>query len=114
MPIIYLCGKLDTTDEAFNFYADAEDFLSTIPEFESYKIVNFTKMAEVLPELSPYQFQQIAFEFIQISDVVFMVDGWQKSQCARTELAYAKLMGKRIVYQDYFKKYRKERNNDNE
>lgn len=111
--MIYLCGKLDTTEETYNKYADVEEFIKTLRAFDGEKVINLTRISDVLPALTSYQFQQIAFQFITIADTIFMVNGWQRSKMAHTELAFAKALGKRIIYQDYYKRYRKEKNDGN-
>ena len=113
MQVIYLSGKIDTTDEAFDTYADAEEFIKSYRLFDGDRVVNLTRMREVLPALSSYQYRAIAFQFINICDAIFMVDGWKQSKTAKLELEYAKSLGKKVLYQDYFKKYRKAKTNAN-
>jgi hypothetical protein len=36
-----------------------------------------------------------------------MVSGWQKSKGANAELSYAKSLGKKVMYQDYYAPFRK-------
>lgn len=115
MQVIYLSGKLDTTEEAYNAFADAEEFIKSYRLFDGDRVVNLTRISEVLPALSPYQYRSIAYQFINICDAIFMVDGWKQSKTAKLELEYAKSLGKKVLYQDYFKKYRKGKTNgDNE
>lgn len=40
------------------------------------------------------------FNLIEISDVVYMMDNWKKSNGARKEHAYANTLDKKIVYQE--------------
>ena len=49
---------------------------------------------------------QIDFRLIDIAEAIFMLDGWQKSKGACAELAYAKSIGKKVLYQKYFKEFR--------
>jgi hypothetical protein len=109
MKVIYLSGKIDNTEECFNAFSNAEEFIKTMKGNKDARVINLTKIYEVLPELSPYQFRQIAFQFIQISDTIFMIDGWQKSKQSCAELSYAKSIGKNVLYQKYYKEYRYDR-----
>ena len=38
----------------------------------------------------------------EISDAIFMIHDWHQSKRACDELQYAKSLGKKIIYQDYF------------
>ena len=113
MQVIFLSGKLDNTDEAYNSFADAEEFIKSYRLFDGDRVVNLTRISEVLPALTPYQYRSIAYQFINICDAIFMVDGWKQSKIAKLELEYAKSLGKIVFYQDYFKKYRKGKSNGN-
>jgi hypothetical protein len=44
---------------------------------------------------------------MDISDIVFMVSGWQDSKSANAELVYSKSLGKKVMYQDYYSPFRK-------
>lgn len=113
MQVIYLSGKLDTTKEAYDAFADAEEFIRSNRIFDGDRVVNLTRINEVLPALSSYQYRSISYQFINICDAIFMVDGWKESKTAQLELAYAKSLGKKILYQDYYKKYRRGKINGN-
>ena len=49
----------------------------------------------------------IDYKLIELCDAIFMLDGWQQSKGAVAELSYAKSLGKKPMYQDYFKDFKK-------
>lgn len=107
---VYLSGKISGNPRYKEQFAEAEEFLK-----DKYTVINVAKVVEALPSLELIKYVQLDFELIKLCDVIFMIDGWQKSKHAAAELTYAKSIGKKVLYQDYFKKYRKEKiNGDND
>ena len=79
-----------------------------------HKAINFAKIVDNIAELTYEQQMKIKYLLIEMSEAIFMVDGWQKSKSAHTELAYAKSLGKKVLYQDYFKEFRKNEKRDSD
>jgi hypothetical protein len=48
----------------------------------------------------------IDYKLLELSEAIYMLDGWQKSKGACAELSYAKSLGKKVIYQKYFKEFR--------
>ena len=101
--IIYLSGSITGNDNHKEEFACAERFLSQM----KYAVINPVKVGEELPNLTYEQYMQICYRLIDISDIIFMVSGWQKSKGANAELSYAKSLGKEVKYQDYYAPFRK-------
>lgn len=54
----------------------------------------------VLPEGFPYEaYMPICTSMIDQCDTIYMLNNWKDSKGAKAELGYAKVTGKRIVYQ---------------
>ena len=101
--IVYLSGKITDNPDYKKDFACAELFLSQI----GYMVVNPARLDEVAKELTYEQYMQICYRLIDIADIIFMVSGWQKSKGANAELSYAKSLGKKVMYQDYYAPFRK-------
>lgn len=107
MGTIYLSGKIAGNTKYKEQFEEAEKFLEG-----KYTVINVAKVLETLPTLDLIKYVQLDFELIKLCDAIFMIDGWQKSKYATAELSYAKSIGKKVLYQKYFKEYRKEFKND--
>lgn len=101
--IVYLSGKIEDNPNYKSEFACAELFLVRM----GYIVVNPARLDEVSNSLSHEQYMQICYRLVDISDIIFMVSGWQKSKGANAELSYAKSLGKKVMYQDYYAPFRK-------
>ena len=106
--IVYLSGKITDNPDYKKDFASAELFLLQM----GYMVVNPARLDEVAKELTYEQYMQICYRLIDIADIIFMVSGWQKSKGANAELSYAKSLGKKVMYQDYYAPFRKIGGND--
>lgn len=103
MQIVYLSGRITGNDNYLNEFACAERFLKQM----GYIVLNPAEILKDLGELSYEQCLQICYRLLDIADIIFMVSGWNTSKIANAQLTYAKSLGKRIMYQDYFEPFRK-------
>jgi hypothetical protein len=101
--IIYLSGKITGNENYKKDFKCAENFLKQM----GYIVVNPAELEEVAEGLTYEQYMHICYRLIDISHYVFMVSGWQKSKGANAELSYAKSLGKKVMYQDYYAPFRK-------
>lgn len=101
--IVYLSGKIVGNDNYKAEFKCAELFLQQM----GYIVINSSEVHEAVEGLTCEQYMQIYYKLMDISDIVFMVSGWQDSKSANAELVYAKSLGKKIMYQDYYAPFRK-------
>lgn len=101
--IIYLSGRITDQEDYKKNFAEAEDFLKPM----GYVIINPAELDEVAEDLTYEQYMKICYRLVEIADIIFMVSGWQKSKGANAELSYAKSLGKKVMYQDYYAPFRK-------
>lgn len=106
--IIYLSGKITENDNYKKDFKCAENFLKQM----GYIVINPAQLDEIAEGLTYEQYMQICYRLIDISDVMFMVSGWQKSYGANAELSYAKSIGKHIMYQEHYKPFRGKHNEE--
>ena len=50
--------------------------------------------------LSQAEYMQICMQMVMIANVIYVLTGWESSLRAQAEIALAKKLGKRIIYQD--------------
>ena len=102
--IVYLSGKISGNENYKKDFAVAEVYLRQL----GYIVVNPAQLDEISTEKLTYeQYMRICYKLIDISDIVFMVSGWKDSKGANAELTYAKSLGKKVMYQDYYAPFRK-------
>ena len=100
---IYLSGGITNNPNYKSDFASAEKFLNDM----GYIVINPANLEEVAEGLSSEQYLHICYRLIDISKAIFMVSGWKKSKGANAELTYAKSLGKKVMYQDYYSPFRK-------
>lgn len=107
--IVYLSGAISGKENYKKDFASAELFLVQM----GYIVLNPAKLDELSNEkLSYEQYMRVCYSLVDIADIIFMVSGWQKSKGANAELSYAKSLGKKVKYQDYYAPFRKEGENE--
>ena len=98
-----MSGKITDNENYKQDFASAERFLLQM----GYIVANPARLDEVAEGLTYEQIMKICYRLVDISDIIFMVSGWQKSKGANAELSYAKSLGKKVMYQDYYAPFRK-------
>ena len=101
--IVYLSGRISNNDNYKHEFALAEDVLKLL----GFYVINPAELDMVAEGLTHDQYMQICYRLVDIADIIFMVSGWQKSKGANAELSYAKSLGKKVMYQDYYAPFRK-------
>lgn len=105
--LVYISGKITNNENYKNDFLKAECWL----KLNDYTPINPVKVCEMLPNLAYNKYMAIDYKLIDLCDAIFMLDGWQKSKGACAELSYAKSLGKKPIYQDYFKDFKKAKKN---
>ena len=101
--IVYLSGNITDNEDYKKEFDTAELFLSQM----GYIVINPANLDEVAEGLTYEQYMKVCYQLVDIADIIFMVSGWQKSKGANAELSYAKSLGKKVMYQDYYAPFRK-------
>lgn len=104
---VYLSGDVFNEDCKINFTL-AQNYLESL----GYVVINPTQLKNIADTLAQEQIMQIRYRLVELTNIIFMVSGWQKSKSANAELSYAKSLGKRVMYQDYYAPFRKVSEND--
>lgn len=98
----YISGKITGNPNAFKQFAEAQQFLIN----RGVSAINPMMLEGLFGSLEYEQYMQIDYALLNLCDTIFMIDGWQNSNGARAELAYAKSLGKRVEYQRHYKKFK--------
>ena len=72
-----------------------------------YIVLNPANLEEVGEGLTYEKYLSICYRLVDVADIIFMVSGWQNSKEANAQLTYAKSLGKKVMYQDYYAPFRK-------
>ena len=101
--LVYISGKITGKENYKDDFLKAECWL----RLNDYKVVNPSRLIDIFPSLDYAQLMAIDYKLIDMCDAIFMLDGWQRSKGAVAELSYAKALGKKVLYQDYYKEFKK-------
>ena len=101
--IVYLSGNIISNGFCKEQFERAENFLLD----RGYITLNPFDISQSMEDLNYEQVIQVHYRLIDICDVIFMISGWQNSKSANAELSYAKSLGKKVMYQDYYAPFRK-------
>lgn len=99
---VYLSGDLFNEDCQINFTL-AQNFLEDL----GYVVINPIQLKKIADSLAQEQIMQIRYRLVEMTNIIFMVSGWQRSKSANAELSYAKSLEKKVMYQDYYAPFRK-------
>lgn len=95
---IYISGRITGNPDYKDEFFEAETWLFN----QGYKPINPSNLDLVLPELNYEQYMALDYKLIEMADGIFMLHNWQKSKGACAELSFAKSLGKKVIYQDYY------------
>lgn len=90
---IYIAGKINGLENYKEKFKEAENKLIS----EGHVCMN----PSILPEGFPYEaYMPICTAMINQCEAVYMLDNWKDSRGAKVELEYAKVTGKKVLYQE--------------
>jgi hypothetical protein len=99
---VYISGSITKNENYKEDFLKAENLLKQ----NNHYPINPSKLNDLLPDLTYEQYMSIDYKLIELSEAIYMLKGWQKSKGACAELSYAKSLGKKVIYQKYFKEFR--------
>lgn len=102
--LIYISGQITENPNYRDDFFEAEAWLTE----QGYDVINPSNLDLIIPSLTYEQYMSIDYKLIELADGIFMMHNWQKSKGACAELCFAKSIGKKILYQDYFGRKRKQ------
>lgn len=97
--LIYISGNYDNSSE----FVKAEVWLLR----QDHKPINTTNLVVAFPYLNKEQTTKLCYNLLEMADGIYMLHDWQKSKGAIAELSFAKSLGKKVIYQDYYGRNKK-------
>ena len=96
--LIYISGRITDNPNYVDDFFNAEKWLIE----QGNETINPSNLNIVFPSLSYEQYMALDYKLIEMADGIFMLHNWQKSKGACAELSFAKSLGKKVIYQDYY------------
>ncbi len=107
---IYISGSTRVTQDNLNENLSCDLWLEKI----GCQVVNGQSIIESLPPLTTELNNKLTYTLIELSNGICMPLGWQKDKQCYNELNYAKSLGKKVIYQKYFKRFKQKKEIQNE
>ncbi|MDE7309596.1 MAG: DUF4406 domain-containing protein [Lachnospiraceae bacterium] len=100
---LYISGPITGTEDYMERFAAAQKEL----EEEGWSVVNPALVNSNLPEDTEWEdYMRMAVCMLDMCEVVYFLDGWEKSRGANIEYGYAQAKGKDIMFQKEYEEYR--------
>jgi len=93
MKTVYIAGKITGLENYKDNFNKAEEELKA----KGYICMNPSILGEGFPYKS---YMPICLAMLEACDTVYMLNNWKDSKGAKVEHEYAKIQGKKIIYQE--------------
>lgn len=99
---VYISGKISGLKplQAHGHFKKAANELAVHHNFNPRYIINPMSLDVVFPAFQPEQFLRLDLALVEIADCIYMLDNWRDSDGAKAELAHAKKLNKKIMFED--------------
>lgn len=94
---VYVSGQITGTDDFMDRFSAAEKKLTE----QGYSVINPAKVNAQMPEDTSYDgYMEMSQTMLKQADVIYMLKGWELSNGANTEFAWALEWGKMIMFEE--------------
>lgn len=101
--MIYISGAITGTDDYLERFAQVEDMLRSL----GHVAINPARVNNQLPPETTYEgYMKMSLAMLDMCDTIFMMDGWTYSKGACFEQSFARISGKKIIYERTFNRGR--------
>lgn len=99
---IYISGKISGLKplQAIGKFNKAANELAVHHNFNPTHIINPMSLDDDFPAFERQHFMKLDLDLVEIADYIYMLDNWRDSDGAKKELAHAKALNKKIMYED--------------
>ena len=101
---IYISGPISNDSDFQEHFKKAEaDIYENVTngDWDYTGAINPAKVNSNLPADFEWQdYMECCYRFLDLCHAIYMLSGWQESEGAKRELAYAKLLGLEVYYED--------------
>lgn len=94
---VYVSGQISGTNDYMERFSAAEKKLTE----QGYSVINPAKVNAQMPEDTSYDgYMEMSETMLKQADVIYMLKGWELSNGANTEFAWALKWGKMIMFEE--------------
>lgn len=94
---IYISGKITGTDDFMERFRVVEERL----ESEGMSVINPAHANAYMPKDTTYEeYMKVSFCLLDMCEVIYMMNGWERSCGANREYGYALAKDKMIMFED--------------
>ena len=99
---VYISGKISGLKplQAHGHFKKAANELAVHHNFNPRYIINPMSLDVVFPAFQPEQFLRLDLVLVEMADYIYMLKNWRDSDGAKAELAHAKKLNKKIMFED--------------
>lgn len=99
---VYISGKISGLKplQAHGHFKKAANELAVHHNFNPQYIINPMCLDEDFPAFQPEQFLRLDLVLVEMADYIYMLKNWRDSDGAKAELAHAKKLNKKIMFED--------------
>lgn len=99
---VYISGKISGLKplQAQGAFKTAANVLAVHYNFNPKYIINPLDLDAILPAFQPEQFLRLDLVLVEMADYIYMLKNWRDSDGAKAELAHAKKLNKKIMFED--------------
>lgn len=90
---VYISGPITGVEDYNDKFSKAAEFLSK----KGYDVINPTVIDDIFPDLEYEEYMKLDIALLDLSDAIYMLNGWEKSRGSNREYGYALAAGKQII-----------------
>lgn len=92
--MVYISGGITNVPNFMKRFSSVENDLIK----QGYEVVNPAKLNDILPKICTHaDYMIVSMALLSICDTIYMLKGWEESECAREEYEWAVSVGIEIM-----------------